>query len=487
MDDGLFRADDLDLDTARTGRQQRIATGPDDGLRLRERERASENSEGAGPGPSPRERRTGVPASPTPAPLSSSSSPGIDRGGETTHATTERSQRRRERLREPWGSDAAPSTTTSAGKSSPSAAAESAAGSVVGSVAGSAAGSALTEEIEEAMRLQSLERFIHRMDAKERTTSSTRRAQVEAARRGSVCGTGVADRKVLGAASKSKIQRMQKKKSEAVALVAMAAAAAGSRAAAAGLGSERSAAGSERAGVGGRGGVGDETHEARRSPGSSQGKEVNRGGLSHRGCWLAAGGGGVDGFSKAATESGEDGVFHQKGRPSITSLGVSARGTLTDHPAAALLEEIASPAPLLTADKGWTLQGKVCGSGDGGGGSGERPHSQTQARRDGEHGARREEVSDDAQTVSRGGSQRRTEDDQGAEGVDADEGEDEDESSVLDTLRAAGDTVLLLSLHERKALFEVAIREQVDALSRRLFDPRKDGVIPRVSVDVALE
>ena len=65
-----------------------------------------------------------------------------------------------------------------------------------------------TAEIEQALRLQSLERFIRRMNIKDRTASASRRARVEAARRRSVCGTGVAQRKSLGNATKEKLRRI---------------------------------------------------------------------------------------------------------------------------------------------------------------------------------------------------------------------------------------------------------------------------------------
>ena len=68
-----------------------------------------------------------------------------------------------------------------------------------------------------------------------------------------------------------------------------------------------------------------------------------------------------------------------------------------------------------------------------------------------------------------------------------DQDDEFDESSVMATLRAAGSSVLSLTISERKALFEVALIEHVDALTRRLFDPDMDGVTPRVSVDVALQ
>ena len=61
------------------------------------------------------------------------------------------------------------------------------------------------EALEEAMRLQSLERFARRKETEARTMSPLRKAEVRESRARSVCGTGVAERKTLGSASKLKI------------------------------------------------------------------------------------------------------------------------------------------------------------------------------------------------------------------------------------------------------------------------------------------
>jgi hypothetical protein len=45
--------------------------------------------------------------------------------------------------------------------------------------------------------------------------------------------------------------------------------------------------------------------------------------------------------------------------------------------------------------------------------------------------------------------------------------------------------VRALSLDERKELFEVAVQEQVAALTHQLFPP-EDGLNPQVHVDVAV-
>ena len=57
--------------------------------------------------------------------------------------------------------------------------------------------------------------------------------------------------------------------------------------------------------------------------------------------------------------------------------------------------------------------------------------------------------------------------------------------TVSDALRAAGRTVRLLSLAERKALFEAAVEESVAALSDQLFGG-DGGELPRVNIEVVL-
>jgi hypothetical protein len=58
-------------------------------------------------------------------------------------------------------------------------------------------------------------------------------------------------------------------------------------------------------------------------------------------------------------------------------------------------------------------------------------------------------------------------------------------SGVLEALVAAGPAVRALSLEERKELFEVAVQEQVTALTHQLFPP-EEGTNPRVHIDVAV-
>jgi|TARA_B110000967_G_scaffold54983_1_gene56368 hypothetical protein len=63
--------------------------------------------------------------------------------------------------------------------------------------------------------------------------------------------------------------------------------------------------------------------------------------------------------------------------------------------------------------------------------------------------------------------------------------ENNSDVSVLDALRAAGAVVRSLSLEERKQLFEVAVQEHVTQLTNQLFPP-EDGLNPKVHIDVAI-
>lgn len=60
----------------------------------------------------------------------------------------------------------------------------------------------LTKDTEARLRLQQMQRFLRRQEMSRRAHDPERRAEVEQKRRGSVCGTGVAGRKTLGASSK---------------------------------------------------------------------------------------------------------------------------------------------------------------------------------------------------------------------------------------------------------------------------------------------
>jgi hypothetical protein len=226
----------------------------------------------------------------------------------------------------------------------------------------------------------------------------------------------------------------------------------------------------------------------------SEGAYDGGGGGGGSGGWGSSGGG-FGGFSTA----GDVGVY-RVARSSITTLGVGPRGTPPGHPAHALLEVIAPPAPPLPQDEGWTLRGKVRGvrnsssRSPGGGGGGLAAASRAGGGGAGGGGGGgsgggrggRGALYTTTAAMPAVSAERITKTlayDEGA-GEHADAYNEGDESSVLSTLHAAGDTVLLMSLQDRKALFEAAVRE----LTRRLFHTRHDGgVVPRVTVDVDLE
>ena len=184
----------------------------------------------------------------------------------------------------------------------------------------------------------------------------------------------------------------------------------------------------------------------------------------------------------ALSDAGADGQ-RARCRSSITTLGIGTRGTPKEHPAAALMEMIAPPAPPLPRDEGWTLRGKAWEEDTGASNGIPRATASTAASSGAGNGEKRwgrrrtgvGPAAEDRQVVN--------DDDD----YNHDQDDEFDESSVMATLRAAGSSVLSLTISERKALFEVALIEHVDALTRRLFDPDMDGVTPRVSVDVALQ
>jgi hypothetical protein len=70
-------------------------------------------------------------------------------------------------------------------------------------------------------------------------------------------------------------------------------------------------------------------------------------------------------------------------------------------------------------------------------------------------------------------------------GTSGDPGTPGSAGTVSDALRPAGRTVRLLSLAERKALFEAAVEESVAALSDQLFGG-DGGELPRVNIEVVL-
>lgn len=362
------------------------------------------------------------------------------------------------------------------------------------------------EALEEAMRLQSLERFARRKETEARTMSPLRKAEVRESRARSVCGTGVAERKTLGSASKLKIDAVVR-------------------------------AGAQR----------PETFGRRRA-----------GAPGVRDC--------ADSIQGVHHKSGR---FEKPGSALDFARNDHDGGAVSRALGSANAAALAPPAPALRADRGWSeagnenrpsmrapREGHAAGS----------PHARSRAV--GESGSylslpsslasrraekdasgdaaaapnrrgprdsarerplllRRQDTAFDADQlkdlsrVSRPektsppgtGARLATEKEKEAsenfseaflrspspgetnDGTSAREREATptpkektdagDAPGVLEALLAAGAAVRALSLEERKELFEVAVQEQVAALTHQLFPP-EDGLNPRVHVDVAV-
>ena len=324
----------------------------------------------------------------------------------------------------------------------------------------------LPPELTEAVRLQSLERFARRKDTQERTGSPQGRTQVRDLRKYSVCGTGVAERKVLGSASKLKIDTL----------------------------------------------IADGTQHP-----DAFGRPHGPPGL--RRCADSING--VHHKSGTFENSGARGDFVANDHSSIARLGVRAEGLPADHPRKALVAELAPPAPPLPVDEGWTLAGKDRPSMRGMESPREmeifpeeaspgtetvpalpsasvpaasprsRPRDSAKARTRLEDTAaglegllRRQDTAFHHESTFGEQMTGVPGDDTPGKTWDGDRDGDGD-GSVSETLRAAGDAVRALSLEERRVLFEVVVHEHVSALTKQLFNP-EDGVRPRVNIDVAM-
>ena len=212
-------------------------------------------------------------------------------------------------------------------------------------------------------------------------------------------------------------------------------------------------------------------------------------------------------------------AFKAKDHRPIASLGVDAKKhSPAEH--SRLCELVAPEAPSPPRDRGWSIMGRMGGGNAGGNpessafngedtamnaalpapspkdksagmGPGDRRDSAylrsenatpNGARRDGRDGPK---AFDAASTPSgdegSGGGGRRDD----GRGGGASAGDGTEVGSVLATLYGAGDAVRSLSLAERKALFEVGVHEHVSALTELLF-PEEDGVSPRVNIDVSV-
>ena len=334
------------------------------------------------------------------------------------------------------------------------------------------------EALEEAMRLQSLERFARRKETEARTMSPLRKAEVRESRARSVCGTGVAERKTLGSASKLKIDAVVR-------------------------------AGAQR----------PETFGRRRAgaPGVRDCADSIQG-VHHKSGRFEKPGSALD-FRR----NDHDGVAMRALRDATRADAV-ARAVGFETVAA-----LAPPAPTPRADRGWSEAGNERGPSVRAGGAGAAGHpgsnpvgeSQSArvalARDSAREPLRRQDPAFDADQVRalsageaasrvgkgeegtiEGNEERFFEDPFRAVGAGDATAKKErvtektstrrragDAPGVLEALLAAGAAVRALSLEERKELFEVAVQEQVTALTHQLFPP-EDGLDPRVHVDVAV-
>jgi hypothetical protein len=365
--------------------------------------------------------------------------------------------------------------------------------------------------LEEAMRLQSLERFARRKETEARTMSPLRKAEVREARARSVCGTGVAERKTLGTASKLKIDAIVR-------------------------------AGAQRPETFGLRRLG-ETAKTRSCADSIQGVHHKSGRFEKPGSAMDFKCNDHDSVALLALvdQNRADAVAKAVGAPDASALS--------------------PPAPALFADKGWSEAGNENRTSMRAPREGhdeyeyeykrEEPRGSSPydassrtvvnalpesfpseaalslpSSRDPRDSAREPlrrqdtafdaeqlrhavlEKSEDEAVVSREkGKEREREegtneaaretevprDDVSPDaftfstprGMRKNVCSDDVASGVLEALVAAGPAVRALSLEERKELFEVAVQEQVTALTHQLFPP-EEGTNPRVHIDVAV-
>ena len=362
------------------------------------------------------------------------------------------------------------------------------------------------EALEEAMRLQSLERFARRKETEARTMSPLRKAEVRESRARSVCGTGVAERKTLGSASKLKIDAVVR------------------------AGAQRPETfGRRRAGAPGVRDCADSIqgvhHKSGRfeKPGSAldfarndhDGGAVSRALGSANAAALAPPAPALradPGWSEAGNENRPSMRAPREGharnaRARSCAVGESAsylslpsslasrraEKDASGDPAAAPNRrgprDSAREQPLLLQRQDTAFDAdqlkdfsRVSRASPPGTGTGARLATEKE-----------KEVSDEnfSEAFLRSPSPGETNDGTSAREREAtptrmektDAGDAP--AGVLEALLAAGAAVRALSLDERKELFEVAVQEQVAALTHQLFPP-EDGLNPRVHVDVAV-
>ena len=341
--------------------------------------------------------------------------------------------------------------------------------------------------VTDAMRLQALERFARRKDTDERTNSPLRKALVKEAKARSVCGTGVAERKSLGGATKAKIDLIINS--------------------------------------GGR----PETF------GRQSGKDgIRNCADSIQGIHMRSGR-----FERPRSVDDFQNNDHASALRLFDDANLIAKKVDVEN-----IQKLAPPAPKLQQDEGWSVAGsdgrpsmhseRESGYMEGWGGypgtlgaTGTShalpdatanyetlpsvdprdsafafdavPETSTRPeplmRQDTAFDSEILRQLNDAAAVAVGGSGKKGEGmgDGGPMSHDGDiidspsTSKNVDSSAVgmLDALCLAGAAVRSLSLEERKELFEVAVQEHVTALTNQLF-PKEDGLHPKVHIDVAV-
>jgi hypothetical protein len=201
-------------------------------------------------------------------------------------------------------------------------------------------------------------------------------------------------------------------------------------------------------------------------------------------------------------------AFKAKDHRPIAKLGVTTKTKPAEH--SRLCELVAPEAPPLPQDRGWSIMGKNGRRGEerivGGFDTDAvtalpRPEPSPSSDTPGTARIRPDDRRDSAylrsETVTPTSNPGPSFSSSGVKG-DRDRDGDGDEKSapagtppgtepgsVLATLYGAGESVRGLSLAERKALFEVGVQEHVSALTELLF-PEEDGVSPTVNIDVSV-
>ena len=359
------------------------------------------------------------------------------------------------------------------------------------------------EALEEAMRLQSLERFARRKETEARTMSPLRKAEVRESRARSVCGTGVAERKTLGSASKLKIDAIVRAGAQRPETFGRASGAPGVRDCADSIqgvhhksgrfekpGSALDFARNDHDGGAVSRALGSANAAAlappapalRADPGWSEAGNENRPSMrapregharnAHaRSCAVGESASYLSLPSSLASRRVENDA---SGDPAAAPNRRNPRDSAQEQPLLLQRQDTAFDADQL---KDFSRVSRASPPGTG---TGARLATEKE-----------KEVSENfSEAFLRSPSPGETNDGTSAREREATPTPKEktdagDAPGVLEALLAAGAAVRALSLDERKELFEVAVQEQVAALTHQLFPP-EDGLNPRVHVDVAV-